>query len=427
MSSSIRLGWLRTAAIVGPLWLVACGPMGGGGSPGEDVETAVRALTYQWIGPISEEANKNNGNCRTLTGDGSAVATAAGCVGSYCDDMYLYCASASVGLVVNPTAPLSATSFVSEENGSPAAKCPVGTVISGLQARGGFADDISALCIPATLDEHVWAPSGLVCSWTPWLSEEQGLTGEPPLSSGRKWYFGGTSGGFATAVRCSGSYCDNMSYFGCTTVGWYNYYEFSTHDHRGYSDEGNWSSSDFKGECDSHRGEYMTGISANGAFISPELRPHRALCVGDNPRLDVYGPGIWSSRLRSHTVVGGTDRADTSTGDWDYGFYKTECGLTEVMVGISQTTSHQVSRILCAPMNQMRSNTSSCSVLTYSNVSDNRLNTLYSYLGNPTNDWDPGYSKNECGLKQVLKGVSSNPTTGEIHALLCCDQQPDGF
>jgi hypothetical protein len=401
-----------------------------GESSGEDVDTVVRAATtYAWIGPISEEATKNKGDCRTSTGDGSAVATAAGCIGSYCDDMYLRCESPPAGVSPSPNATLFSTSFVSDENGSPAAKCPVGTVINGLQARGSYADDVSAFCIPTTFNDPVWAPRGIICNWTWWVSEERGTSSWQYPNNGRAQFFGAVRRGFATAVRCNGSYCDNMSYFTCSGVDQYASYEFSVHDDRGYTGDGNWSGTDYKGECDHNLGEYMTGISANGAFISPELRPHRALCVQDGHRLDLYGSTDWNGRLHSHTVVGGTDRGDTGTGDWDYGFYKTECGRTEAMVGISQTTSHQVSRILCAPMNQVRSNISSCSVLTYSNVSDNRLNTLSANWDQPpdTNDWDPGYSKNECGLKQVLKGVSSNTMTGEIHALLCCDQQPDQF
>jgi hypothetical protein len=165
----------------------------------------------------------------------------------------------------------------------------------------------------------------------------------------------------------------------------------------------------------------MTGISANAIGISPELRPHGALCVGQNDRLDYYGSTNWNSRLRWHSVVnGGDDRADTGTGDWDPGFAKAECARTEVMVGISQTASRSVSRILCAPMNQVRSNVSRCSALAYSSYSSNRNNVLSS-------DWDVGYSKNECALNQVLKGVSRNVWTGEIHSILCCDQQPDAM
>jgi hypothetical protein len=430
-------GRLPMIVIAGALCLAACGleSPGGGGDPGQGVSSTTRSLTTDaWLGPISEEAGKNKGDCRTLTGDGSAVARAAGCIGSFCDDMYLDCWSAPDGISPNPTATLLATSFVSEENGSPAAKCPAGSIINGLQARGSNADDVSALCVPTSFNDAVWAPLGVICNWTWWLSEEHGGAGWPYSGYGSAQGFGGVYFGFATAVRCTGSYCDNMSYFACGSVNNYTSHEFSAHDDRGYAEEGDWSPGDFKGECD-HGGsvDYMTGISANGIGISPELRPHRALCIGNSDRLDFYaGTSFnwtnWKNRLLSHHIANGDDRGDTGTGDWDPNFFKAECGRFEVMVGISQTQAHRVSRILCAPMNQVQSNVSHCTTLAYSSHSDNRLNTLSRLSTNaPTTDWDPGYAKNECGLNQILKGVSSNRSTGEIHALLCCDQQPDAM
>jgi hypothetical protein len=404
----------------------------GDADPGKDVQTTVGAVVAGWLGPMSDEAVKWRGNCRSLTGGSAAVATAAGCIGSYCDDMYLQCQSAS-GISPDPTAPLLITNFVSEENGSPAAKCPGGSVINGLEANGSFSDNVAAVCVPTTFDNSVWAPMGVLCNWTYWVSDEIGTTSWPygtGFNTGRAQYFGEALLGVATALRCAGSNCDNMSYFACSSVNYYNTRDFSTGDDRGYVSEGDWSPGDNKGECESSGLVYMTGISANGIGISPELRPHRALCVGQNDRLDIYGSGSWSSRLHSHSIATRDDRADSGTGDWDQGFLKAECGRREVMVGVSQNaTSHRVSRILCAPMNQVQSNDASCNVLTYSSFSDNRLNTLSRASGfsGASTDWDQGFSKNECGLNQVLKGVSANPSTGEIHSLLCCDQQPDAL
>jgi hypothetical protein len=416
---SIRFAGLQTIVIASALCFAACGP-GGAEDPGEDVDSTVQAATNTWIGPISDEAYKNHRVCRTETGDHTTLATSAGCIGRYCDDMYLFCESAPAGVTIGSNAAITATPYVSEENGNPAAKCPAGTFITGLQAGGSYSDRVSALCVAATFNNPIWAPQGVICSWSHWLSEERGTTSWPYSNYGRAQDFG-VGFAAASAFRCSSSYCDNMSFFFCSGVNAYDHYEFSTQDDRGYTENGDWSPGDHIGECNSaSMGMYMTGVSADSAAISSELRPHRALCVGQNDRLDYYRSTNWNSHLRSHSVAVGNDRADTGTGDWDPGFWKAECARDAVMVGVSQTTTRRLSRILCAPMLQMKSNVSRCSALQYSHTSNVRLNTLSS-------DWDPSYSKNECGLNQVLKGVSKNPTTGEIHGILCCDQQPDAL
>jgi hypothetical protein len=35
-------------------------------------------------------------------------------------------------------------------------------------------------------------------------------------------------------------------------------------------------------------------------------------------------------------------------------------------------------------------------------------------------DWDPGKYKDECGAGAYVVGVSSSPSTGTPHAILCC-------
>jgi len=162
------------------------------------------------------------------------IADAAACVGQFCDDMYLDCASPPAGIVPNQSSPFSATPLVSEENGSPAAKCPAGSVINGLIGDGSRSDNVSAICIPTAVNQATWAPLGVICNWTWWVSEEIGTTSWAYPGIGRAQFFGGGFG-YATAVRCSGSFCDNMSYYACAAVNAYIPHEFSTQNDRGYT------------------------------------------------------------------------------------------------------------------------------------------------------------------------------------------------
>lgn len=411
---SPRFGLLGTIIFAGTLCLGACGPAGSELDRGEEVDTTDQASTSAWIGPISEEAAVRSGDCRTATGDGNTIAHGAGCINSYCDNMYLDCTTPPAGVFPNTTAPLRATSFVSEENGSPAARCLPGTFITGLQATGRWSDNVSALCVPTTFDTTLWAPKGVLSNWSWWVSDEIGTTSWKYFNSGRAefWGMNAEAFGVANAVRCSGEYCDNMSFFSSWAVNAYPTFQFSEQSNRGSTESGNWSPNDLIGECGHGFQYYMTGIS-----VLTEMRPHRALCVGQSMRLDWAG-GNWFNRLRSLSMANGDQRADTGTGDWDVGYTKAECARNEVMIGISQTTDRRLSKILCGPMHQNRSNINQCTPLQLSNLNDNRRNML-------SGNWDPGYQKTECGLNQVMKGVSRHPTTGEIHRMLCCDQQPD--
>jgi hypothetical protein len=90
------------------------------------------------------------------------------------------------------------------------------------------------------------------------------------------------------------------------------------------------------------------------------------------------------------------------------------------VIGVAEKDdgSHQITRIQCAWIySELDANPSQCHTLLYSLTSDNRRSTSGS-------DWDPDYSKNQCGDSEILKGVSANTSTGEIHAILCCANQP---
>ncbi len=397
---STRVGALSTSVFAAALGLAACGPAGELDSA-EEVDTTAQAATYQWIPGISEEPGKNWNTCR-VTGDPNTLPSRVSCFSDYCDEVSLFCGTPADGVYPNLTASIVEMPYVSEENGGPASRCVPGTALIGLRATGSYSDNLSALCVPTTFNDAIWAPKGVLMNWSPWESEEGntpeyiGIGPEVPLG-----------------VRCRGSFCDDVSFFARLKVENYPTHQFSEQSSRGTTVSGSWSPNDLIGEC-SHPYAYMTGIS-----VLTELRPHRALCVSPSTRVE-YIIGNYTNRLRKLSVAVGDQRADTGTGDWDVGYWKAECARNEVMVGISQTTDRRLSRVLCAPMNQNRSNVSRCTQITFSNLGDNRLNTL-------SENWDPGYSKHECGLGQVMKGVSRHPTTGEIHKMLCCDEQPDGM
>jgi hypothetical protein len=181
-------------------------------------------------------------------------------------------------------------------------------------------------------------------------------------------------------------------------------------DTRFFTDDGDWSFGDFKAECAAS--DRVAGISATAIGISPELRAHVALC---ETSYFTINRGVFET---FHNLTGPTDdRGDTATGDWDYGYYKAECGPNEVVVGVSQNAgSLHMSKIACGSttVSEVGNDDSRCVTLPFSHVSDVRLDTA-------SGDWSVGYSKNECRPQQLLKGVSSNPATGEIHAILCCD------
>ncbi len=181
----------------------ACGSFGSG----EDVAEARDGVLNQWIGPVSEEAGRNLAACQaeSITVGGGPNqpigATNAFCGGRYCDDNWLFCGSLPAGVVVKSTTRWSG--FISEEAPNNQAICgSIGNVtgaLDGVRATGSYSDNISIRCLDITLPTQGF---NLACSWTPYFSEEQGFASFP-------------AGSFAAGVRCSGRYCDNLSYYAC--------------------------------------------------------------------------------------------------------------------------------------------------------------------------------------------------------------------
>lgn len=165
-------------------------------------------------------------------------------------------------------------------------------------------------------------------------------------------------------------------------------------DQRAFTGDGDWDVGRTKAECSSSG--RVTGISTN----PNNGIAHSILCetmIGGNSNYVTVDYAL------------GDRRRDTSTGDWDVGFTKGECGLNERVVGISEDpVSGQLSRIQCAKAGF----TGACHAVVFSS-GDNRGNTS-------TGDWAPGFFKGECGPGEMVKGVSKSFCGGSPHAILCC-------
>lgn len=163
----------------------------------ESVASTEEAITNAWIGPVSEEYWKTSATCG---GSPNVAATAAWCSGDFCDDMYLFCGTMPAGFTTNGL-DYGWTGYVSEELGNPVAQCPSGSVIDGVRARGRYADDISVHCTGVNF------PSRWLAWWQAQFSEEQGgqtFSGVPNQPNQLP--------SLANAVRCFGSYCDNLQF-----------------------------------------------------------------------------------------------------------------------------------------------------------------------------------------------------------------------
>jgi len=102
---------------------------------------------------------------------------------------------------------------------------------------------------------------------------------------------------------------------------------------------GDWAWGDWKLECGS--GEYVSAISENTAQTHGNNQVHGLLCA----------QGRDLDRNESCTVrafAGGDARGTTTSGDWDVGAYKGECGIDEYAVGVSvSTTTGGPTGLLC--------------------------------------------------------------------------------
>ena len=145
----------------------------------------ISASADYWRGHVSEETIPATCNVGDLT-------VGAYCSGSNCDNTWLLCRDTNLPNLTNRVW----QSYVSEE-GNNVRYCGGNGFITGLAAKGRYGDNISIEC--STYSGR--APVSGSCHWTASLSEEQG--------------FRSFNGQFATAVQCTGGYCDNKRFLVC--------------------------------------------------------------------------------------------------------------------------------------------------------------------------------------------------------------------
>ena len=98
---------------------------------------------------------------------------------------------------------LGSPQFISEESPNNVSYCPQNSIVEGMYTTGSYSDNIAIQCRDVN-----FPPQGVTCRWTNWVSEEQ-----PPQYFDAD--FNRPGGAVATAVMCSGSYCDNVSFLAC--------------------------------------------------------------------------------------------------------------------------------------------------------------------------------------------------------------------
>jgi beta-glucanase (GH16 family) len=160
-----------------------------------------------------------------------------------------------------------------------------------------------------------------------------------------------------------------------------------------------WDFGYYKADCGPQA--VVNGLSANGS-----AQPHQLLCINGNA-----GEFTGNTVATLSDVSNGEHRRANRLGDWDYGYYKSECGVNEYVSGFSQAPgATRLHAMNCASGNSM------------SNGGQNNCNTRLIDQDTSNWEWDYGYYKSQCANGQIMEGVSSSPSSGMPHAILCCDE-----
>ena len=129
-----------------------------------------------------------------------------------------------------------------------------------------------------------------------------------------------------------------------------------------------------------------------------------------------YGSTGTFTGNRTATVVfsGADNRRRQRAGDWDIGYHKGECGWNEYVSGVSMDPSTKKVHAL------------RCAAGSLQNGGDNSCETRILSNGDDrgnmaSGDWDPGYYKADCSVGKVVYGVSVHASTGKPHRILCCN------
>jgi hypothetical protein len=179
-----------------------------------------------------------------------------------------------------------------------------------------------------------------------------------------------------------------------------------------------WALGYWKGEC-GQDAPILVGASTHDDFgwFTEDWWTQDILCSSSSIQVS----SGWNYVL---TVVQGDDRWDTSTGDWAKGRHKAECGPTDVMVGLAQTTDDEGSNLVAARC-----------MGTLNVASARDCAPVVSWARNaresPTfdGDWSYGYTKGQCGEGRYVKGAAgtnvwamsiAGGTVNDVTTLLCC-------
>jgi hypothetical protein len=158
-----------------------------------------------------------------------------------------------------------------------------------------------------------------------------------------------------------------------------------------------WNYGYWKGDCTAS--EAITGISVE----TSNNYAHAGLCSDFR---------ISGSAVATLNQPGEQRRAQRIY-DWDYGYYKLECGVNEFVSGLSQSPQNPSTfkGIRCS---------SGAGATSHCVTQD--IGAGNHGFDSARADWDWGYYKSECNPGQVVVGVSVSPSTGKAHRLFCCDR-----
>src|SRR6266496_3474000 len=183
---------------------------------------------------------------------------------------------------------------------------------------------------------------------------------------------------------------DPASFNTCVTYG--GPYAFDTDNARGYTGDGDWAYDEFKGECAAN--EWAVGVSSN-PYTN---RAHSLLCAASTPE-NAY----FTHYQHTIDISNGNDGyGNNGVGyDWDYGYYKGECGNTEIVTGLSEqsydTFVQRHGALRHVRCSSRETNNVNCRPKIFS--TGNAIESP----GDQT-DWASGYYKGECN--GVVAGVS---------------------
>jgi hypothetical protein len=192
---------------------------------------------------------------------------------------------------------------------------------------------------------------------------------------------------------------------------------------------GDWSYGEFKAECP--WSAPVMGLSAMGEahsvlckspFVS-DFWTLAAVVEGTIPQLGTqelpFFPAYSDSTGGVETFATWNSADFGSRGDWDVNHFKGECPSGQFVIGVAQTPAGQLDHLLCGYAGGGLTTAASpspahCQLLAFPGDTPAAL---------PDSDWAPGFFKLECNARQLMVGISTDPSTHQPHGVYCCDIQ----